>query len=68
MCCYTAEFSYNSILPRSKVINIYMVRQLQIFQDGTLSELEDDTIVKGTDTKGQVHLLIEALQRLELAP
>ncbi|OUL27303.1 hypothetical protein BV378_11810 [Nostoc sp. RF31YmG] len=39
-----------------------MVRRLQIFQDGTLSELEDDTLVKVTETKRQVDLLIEALQ------
>ncbi|MEH2253147.1 glycoside hydrolase family protein [Nostoc sp.] len=39
-----------------------MIRRLQIFQDGTLSELEDDTLVKVTETKGQVDLLIQALQ------
>ncbi|BAY37618.1 putative lysozyme [Nostoc sp. NIES-2111] len=39
-----------------------MVRKLQIFSDGTLSELEDNTLLKLTDTKGQVHLLVEALQ------
>ncbi|MCC5610131.1 glycoside hydrolase family protein [Nostoc sp. CHAB 5834] len=39
-----------------------MIKRLQIFQDGTLSELEDETLVKVTETKGQVDLLIEALQ------
>ncbi|MDZ8028683.1 MAG: glycoside hydrolase family protein [Nostoc sp. DedQUE11] len=39
-----------------------MVRRLQIFQDGTLSELEDNTLVKVTETKKQVNLLIQALQ------
>ncbi|MEA5581692.1 glycoside hydrolase family protein [Nodularia harveyana UHCC-0300] len=39
-----------------------MIKRLQIFQDGTLSEVEEDTIFKVTETKGQVDLLIEALQ------
>jgi hypothetical protein len=31
-----------------------MIRRLQIFKDGSLSKLQDDTLIKVTETKGQV--------------